>query len=539
MEGKCFFMERLPMTTTMNQLSTIYSSSIEDLMNKIGEELFPWKAEDEEMVRRASFFVRNGAVKLYSYDIRRQIVGATVADVVSAHVTMNFVDEELTCSCHSEGTCRHMLAFLFSLYIQHHSLTTWVNEWKSKENEQLTLFKEDRSPKTWEVVLKQTFAPIHNLSGETGYHAFIQKMSNFSHKAESYTPFEREWRPMFEVYVRFYKIRSAWHIVSHHLEDHDGGPWEYEHWYFNNWLENETGKLSDALAHLASKPRLFATDAFFAALRNEVRDFVQRGEGLFNHRVSIYLAFWANLFTEKKWREEEMALLKDSNSESKSFMLSFFYVLLKRHEDLQAMVSDAASGDIEKWLTLAGVANDSHDPKSIRIIMEAIFPYVGEFLHSHSSPADAGFYVQKMEELYARSGLSSEQREQLFYAYGRHGIDEYAEFLLEQRRYSDWIALHHRFNTPYEALDYSGLKTVAAEAPGVILPLLHVHAMKCVAEKSRPSYKQAVRIWKRMKTAARKSGKTDYYNRYISKVGEKYKRLRALREEMEKGNLTL
>lgn len=527
------------MTTTMNQLSTIYSSSIEGMMNSISEELFPWKAEDEEMVRRASFFVRNGAVKLYSYDIRRQIVWATVADVAPAYVTMDFVDDELTCSCHSEGTCRHMLALLFTLYIQQHSLTNWVNEWKSKENEQLALFKEDRSPKTWDIVLKQTFGPIHNLSADTGYHAFVQKLSNFSHKAESYTPFEREWRPMFEVYVRFYKIRAAWHILAQHLEDHDGSPWEYERWYFNSWLENETSKLSDALSLLASKPRLFATDAFFAALRKEVRNFVQTGEGLFDQRISIYLAFWANLFTEKKWREDEMELLKQSNSESKSFMLSFFYVLLKRHEDLQAMVKDTAPNNVEEWLTLAGTANDINDPQAIQIIMEAIFPHVEEFLHSYPKPADTGFYVQKMEELYSITGLSPEKREQLYYAYGRHGTEEYAEFLLEQKRYSDWIALHHRFNTPYEALDYSGLKTVASEAPGVILPLLHVHAMKCVAEKNRTSYKQAVRIWKRMKTAARKSGKADFYNRYISTVGEKYKRLRALREEMEKGNLTL
>lgn len=523
----------------MNQLSTIYSSTIDNLMAYVSENMFPWKSEDEEMVRRATFFVRNGAVKIQSHDTRRLIIGATISDVVNAYVTLNFIEEELECSCHSEGTCRHSLALLFALYIQRKSLTAWVNEWKTKENEQIALFKESRTPNTWEVILRQTFQPIRDLPEETTYHVFTQRMANYSHKAESYTPFEREWRPMFEVYVRFNKIRSAWHILSYSLSDQDGGLYEFDRWYFSNWLKTETTKLSESLAQLASKPRLFAADEFYKALRYGVRDFVEKGEGLFDQRITIYLAFWANLFTEKKWREDEMELLKNSADQAKPFMLSFFYVLLRRHDELLEAVQDIQPTEVLKWLVLAGIASDIHDTDSIRIIMEAIFPHVGEFIHSYSKKSEAGFYVQKLEELYAQAGLEPEQRERLYYAYGRHGVDEYAEFLLKEERYADWISLHHRFNTPYEALDYSGLKTVAAEAPGVILPLLHVHAMKCVAEKNRASYKQAVRIWKRMKTAARKSGRADYYNRYISTIGEKYKRLRALREEMEKGNLTL
>lgn len=527
------------MTTTMNHLSAIYSSSIMEMMKKISEELYPWKAEDEEMVRRATFFVRNGAVKFQSYDYRRQMIRATVADAVPAHVTVDFMENDLSCSCHPDHLCRHMLAFLFALYIQRSSLTNWVNEWKAQENEQLSLFKQERSPETWTAVLTQTFDPIRKLPDAIGYHAFVQKMSAISHKAESFLPFEREWRPLFEVYVRFNKIRSAWKVLSYHLEDHEESFWEYERWYFNNWLESETGKLSDALTQLAGKPRLFATDAFYAALRNEIRNFVQTMNGLFDQRMSIYLAFWAHLFTEKKWREEEMARLEESQNDGKRFLLSFFYVLLKRHDELGAAVSTVKPEQVEEWLTLAGSAQDIGDEEAIRIIMQAIFPHVGEFLHSIAKPADAGFFVQKMEGLFTQADLEPEKREQLFFFYGRHGVEEYADFLLKQQRYSDWIALHHRFNTPYEALDYSGLKTVASEAPAAILPLLHVHAMKSVAEKNRTSYKQAVRIWKRMKTAARKSGKSDFYNRYISSVGEKYKRLRALREEMEKGNLTL
>jgi hypothetical protein len=42
-----------------------------------------------------------------------------------------------------------------------------------------------------------------------------------------------------------------------------------------------------------------------------------------------------------------------------------------------------------------------------------------------------------------------------------------------------------------------------------------------------------------MKNGSKKSGKHEFWNRYIDTVREKNRRLRALMEEMEKGNLYL
>jgi len=40
-----------------------------------------------------------------------------------------------------------------------------------------------------------------------------------------------------------------------------------------------------------------------------------------------------------------------------------------------------------------------------------------------------------------------------------------------------------------------------------------------------------------MKSAAKKSGKLNFWTDYIQSISEQYKRLRALQEELEKGNL--
>ena len=50
-----------------------------------------------------------------------------------------------------------------------------------------------------------------------------------------------------------------------------------------------------------------------------------------------------------------------------------------------------------------------------------------------------------------------------------------------------------------------GLKDVLQVEPATVLPLYHVYAMAEIAQKSRLNYKQAVRIWKSMRSARKAS----------------------------------
>ena len=99
------------------------------------------------------------------------------------------------------------------------------------------------------------------------------------------------------------------------------------------------------------------------------------------------------------------------------------------------------------------------------------------------------------------------------------------------------MALQQLYPSSIEYLEFYGLKEVVEEAPAVVLPLYHFYAMEEIKQKSRLHYKQAVRIWKKMKTAAKKAGKMNFWEEYIASIRNQYKRLRALQEELEKGNL--
>lgn len=91
--------------------------------------------------------------------------------------------------------------------------------------------------------------------------------------------------------------------------------------------------------------------------------------------------------------------------------------------------------------------------------------------------------------------------------------------------------------TSLSHIELFGLKDVLEHDPALVLPLYHLYAMQEVEQKSRMNYKQAVRIWKMMKSAAKKSNKLTYFERYIESMQQRFKRLRALQEEIEKGKL--
>ncbi len=98
-------------------------------------------------------------------------------------------------------------------------------------------------------------------------------------------------------------------------------------------------------------------------------------------------------------------------------------------------------------------------------------------------------------------------------------------------------SLHQLNPSSLSYLEMCGLKDVLQIEPATVLPLYHVYAMAEIAQKSRLNYKQAVRIWKSMRSAAKRAGKAAYFETYMQTIRAEYKRLRALQEEIEKGNL--
>ncbi|MEC0213863.1 hypothetical protein P4H70_33625, partial [Paenibacillus ehimensis] len=79
------------------------------------------------------------------------------------------------------------------------------------------------------------------------------------------------------------------------------------------------------------------------------------------------------------------------------------------------------------------------------------------------------------------------------------------------------------------------LQTVEKHDPSLMLPLFHQAVERCIAEKNRTAYKNAVRLLKKLHTLYKKLNRSNDWDDFIYRLAMKYSRLRALQEELRKG----
>ena len=516
------------MSHSLFNIAVRYQAHIQEWMDKIAEDFHPSHQEDEELIRRASFFVRNGAVRILSYDPYEHELQAKVQDVSPVIVTVSLLDKEVSCACPEKRLCRHCLAVIFSLYMQKFSLSDWLSEWRLKKSEQLSLLANERTPQSWDAIVKSTFDAVSSDWSWKERFYIDNSINQMKQKLKKFTPFEREWQPLYHVYTRTVMLRLLFE-VSESMDEA----------LFRATIQTDIEDMQHQLVTLASKPRLFAADPFYDALVMHVRHMVFELEAMLDLRFNLFHAFWVILFTEKGRREREFAHLNDHKRFDNALFRALFCILLKQPDELRAIAEKVHPNDMTEWMHLAKLAKEMDDTESLTIILHAIRPHIFDYVNTYLSAWNRSLFVSRLYELYKSIEMPDEEREQLFWQFGSFGVRAYSDFLIDQLRYADWVALHHRFASTLDYAESCGMKTVLQEAPETVLPLYHVLAQNEIRERNRHSYKQAVRIWKKMKLAAKKAGKTDFWNSYVQEIQAKYRRLRALQEEIQKGNLQL
>jgi hypothetical protein len=524
------------MHMTVERVSYLHESEIEQFMNKIKHSLRPGEPNEAQELRRAVTLVRNGAVNSYNY-LSRETVGATIIGVETEEVRLSFNEMSTDCTCGRYGWCSHRMAVVFHLYSQFHSLTDWLHEWRRTESQQMELSISDRTPKAWSDVMSRLTDPLRTIELSENPAMFIHEFSVLDQKSIPLAPYEWEWKPLFDVYYRLHVLDAAWAYVYHHLGE-DESSFSYGKWYVKNWLTDQLGKLQDGVTAIAKKPKLFQTDVFYERLKKIVRSFVLNNEGLFANRFRVYKMFWQTLYDEVPLRNAEQLVLQNHKSDEASILEAFFSIEQGEHTQLERLVRNAKVEHFASWLPLAELAEYDDDAEALEIIIRALLPFIGDYLQSIPL-AYRPMFVRKIDGLFEAADFPEKEREAMFSQYGEDGVDVYADFLIERERINEWAALMHRYSVSYDQIAAGSLKVAIAADPSAVLPLLHLYAMAFIKEKNRHSYRRAVRLFKQMKAGSKKSGKSDFWNRYIDKVREKNRRLRALMEEMEKGNLNL
>lgn len=526
------------MHMSVERFAYLHERELDEWMNRIKVSFLPDEQDESAQIRKAVSLVRKGAFFDFRFSLDATVLIATVTD--EGEQTVKLAPSSVpptACTCDKENWCVHKIAAVFHLYSQFHSLTEWLHDWQRRETEQMALTVSARTPEAWNDVLYKLTKPLREIGPGDNPNVFLHENSVMDQKVIPLSPFEWEWKPLFELFYRLHLLDAGWSFAQGHLEQ--ANHVTYRQWQVKMWLNEQIGKLRDIGKSLTKKPRLFETDEFYKALNVQVRDFVLRNEGLFEVRLELYAIMWEFLYKDIASQDQELARLLEDDSVDAAFFAAYFNLMNGDEETLATIAARAGGEHVGHWLPLADLAAEMEDSGSLSVIMDTIYPHIGDYFKRITFSNDRYHFIRKIDGLLEEADFPETRREELFMIYGEDGVSAFGDFLIERERFAEWAALMHRFNVPYDGLEPDTLKFVLANDPAAVMPLLHTYAMRFIQEKNRHSYRRAVRLFKNMKAGAKKSGKVDFWNRYIDTVREQYRRLRALSEEMEKGNLNL
>lgn len=506
-------------------------------LQKMEHMLMPSSSEDDDIVRRATFCVRNKSIVFEKYISHAEMVYITVQDVRPAMVEVNFLQKTIVCSCLQSEYCRHKLAVLLSFYQYIGSVQDWATAWRAKKSVELRLLADERTPESWMAMADEVLSRLLIADQKIDMFMLQSVRDEALSKLQRFMPFEREWQPLFKLFMGIVVLSRIWQHVN---DTSDTNSLRYLH--FERFVELTMDTIWDAVDDLHGKSRLFATDPFYDQLQLLLRTFVLERTGWFELRLHLYIMLWSAVLHEKPRRERELAYLQtvdnDGLRDADLTVLQMMFAILLKDEEAMQKACDAIRPDtILLYLELGRLAKIQEELAIVEMILRRILPYLHVFITGHLNPMQRMQFVHEINAIYKGIPLTDEEQMMLYRAFGQFGLQPFSEFLIGNGRFSEWVALHHLNPSSMSYLETCGLKTVLAEDPAVALPLLHVYAMDELRGRSRMNYKQAVKIWKKMKAAAKKAGKTAFFETYMQTIQTQNKRLRALQEEIEKGNL--
>ncbi len=520
------------------RISYLHEREIEKMMNDLHYRFRPDQPDQADVVRRAILMVRRGAISSYRYSQEDGEILAQLNDRASEFVRFSFNDQALSCTCGAHEHCVHQLAVVFDLYSQFHSLTEWVQDWRTSDKEELALKITARTPGAWDTVLAKVTAPLRKLTPSVNSSVFTYECTEIETRVRPLMPYEYEWKPLFDLYYRLHLLDAAWEYAASVL-DASHSQHAYGTWQLTTWLNDQIGDIEKLAGTFGNKPKLFETDAFLKRLKELVYTVCVGHTGQFPYRFRLYEAIWGQLFNDSKDREEEKRKLAEDPSEEAKLFEMYFAIIEGRGDLLEETLADETSPDFSSWMTLAKFARSEALQPTAASIARGLYPSVAEYFTRMTNRSEQLAAAQEIDALLSSGDFTDEEYEAVYAVYGKIGIPRYSLFLIERGRFEEWAALLHRFSVPYDSIESWELKEVLTRQPSAALPLLHDYAQQFIAEKNRMSYRRAVKLFKRMRTACKKSGQTEFWNRYIGTVREKHRRLRALVEEMERGNLEL
>lgn len=537
----------------MSHIPEVYKELIETAATDVSKLLSPGYEPDAKLMQKGLLLYRQGLVTKVRYE--DGTVTSTVQDVtpVFVQVELNFFQTS-SCSCPTDGICRHIVATFLYAFSQVGSVADWVEEWRTplhekKVAEKLGLMKAKDLLKgtgtikpdydSWVQTFKNSFQTIMKGQGIPKSYLIPELYQAYNRRLRASAPVEQEWKQLYLLIGNIYSFRQLLYLSQESAHSSYDIERNYQQLFFS--LIDETEMVINRLSVHALP---FAFDEFIARLKDDVTDLLIDEVALEFERIQLYQLLWNSLFKKKHWREEELEKLTSMGKINGSYALSIGYIhlnlLLKRDEKGLSMINEHDSIISPFLLLWLEDFKSQRDWKRMAPFVDAFIGYLRPYLLSlPNSYACFDFtrYATRVLQSYCSETNRIELYEKILVQLLPYSYREYEQYLYMEKQYEKWSDLQAYIGYDMTSISTDKIKELQKEDPAVLLPLYHQSIQKNIDLKNRGNYRQAVKELKKLRTLYKKLKRQDEFEQFFELLLDRTKRLRAFHEECQRGKL--
>ncbi|OAS15534.1 SWIM zinc finger family protein [Paenibacillus oryzisoli] len=457
-----------------------------------------------------------------------------------------------TCTCSFEGFCQHIGATFFSLYATYGRPELVLQQLKQQihtrkkpaRSAAASVIQERKAAAQANVPLEESMPSDWHRFFEGKFHGFSishqHSIETFYESAlESLPPYAVNWRDTTRELYMFHIVLFMMRKIEQFYQETKSS---YLSYYHENGCKISAKDCEDKLVEFVD--RIDVNRSFLAEPKIWLTTMKMVGESALQGKDSpvdwlfVYRFIWWKLTDQPSAQKEETSRLdallakKELLPKKKDALLAAraHFDIMQGHteqafERLGQLVHPHAK---DFFLYLNKFANDGQWDHML-VWLRWLFPAITNanhddfrtfcqyWLDTTKHLANDSEWVQVMESLLPRS-----------YYY-------YTAYLLQTKRYRQWVDLQLANRISPLNLYGAELKAIEEHDSALLLPLYHQAAERAVLEKNRASYKTAVRLLKKLNGIYKHIGQDDRWEHYIYRLADKFSRLRAFQEELKKG----
>jgi hypothetical protein len=483
---------------------------------------------------------------VYNVTVDYPIVQATVQNnkLYKVRLDLDFLLQS-SCTCKSKDLCEHIVATFFYVYAMFDDPGAYMRDL----NERLQLKAKQKSASASsknKVVPKQTdsvaqwqeyFAKSYNEKVAHNQHnVFHYIRTRFHTFTENIKTWKKETKQLYMLYALLFlllKIEEEKQRIVYSSFYH-----EYE---CSRAIDDMMGELFDILNEIDREK-----------IRQEYISYVETLPSLlsticFPEKESpidwslIYRAFWdLFLIPHPTWRQQEMRRLELmvkkkglSPYQKDRYLLAqaHFHVITEQDQKAVAQWKKCSFPKLSDLFLYLRSFYHFGEWERLLNWLRWLSPYASQ---AHQEELD--FICICWIETAKQVSIEEECLEVLRSLLPR-SASNYTAYLLIAQRYQQWIDFHLAWKFSPMEIHPEELRLLEQEDLKLLLPLYHQSVERSILKKNRASYKDAVKLLKKLKAYYKRLKQPQRWEQYITRLAAQYTRLRAFQEELRKGKL--